>query len=252
MPSILLSNIAHDGCLSAAQGNTIVAQFVPTRTYATCIRPTIWLFFPVGLSVGRLRVYGRVIVKKEPTSATPAWLQHARDHWSNRGATRPDFALPTGPGQESVWDYPRPPALVPDERLVEVRQGDRLIASTTESVRILETSHPPSFYVPGDCIAEGALQPVPGNSHCEWKGQAEYLALSPIAGATVGPAVGWRYPTPYPEFAPWAGYVSFYPYAVECFVDGETVIPQEGGFYGGWITAEIIGPFKGSTGSSGW
>lgn len=196
-----------------------------------------------------MRVYGWAISNDK---TPPAWLQHARDHWTNRGNTRPDFAIEPGPGQESVWDYPRPPALVADSRLVEVRHGDVLIASTTASVRILETSHPPSFYVPGDSVSAQALVAVPGRSHCEWKGQAEYVALAAADGSPVGDAIGWRYPAPYPEFATWAGYVSFYPDAVQCFVDGEAVLAQEGGFYGGWITGEIVGPFKGSAGSSGW
>lgn len=146
-----------------------------------------------------------------------------------------------------MWDYPRPPALVTDDRLVEVRVGDELIASSSAAVRILETSHPPSFYVPPTSVVADRLVAVPGSSHCEWKGQAEYLALE-LAGSPVG----WRYPSPYPEFIPYANYVSFYPDAVECRVDGEVVRAQAGGFYGGWITNEIVGPFKGDPGTSGW
>jgi len=146
-----------------------------------------------------------------------------------------------------VWDYPRPPAVVADNRRIEVHSGDLLIASTTSAVRILETSHPPSFYLPPESVVDGVLTAVPGSSHCEWKGKAEYVAVSSTAQR-----IGWRYLEPYPEFAHCAGYVSFYPDAVECFVDGERVRPQAGGFYGGWITDEIVGPFKGETGSSGW
>jgi len=183
----------------------------------------------------------------DPDSSTPDWLEQARSHWTNRGTKRPDFAIEPGPGQESVWDYPRPPAVVRDSRRVTVRSGDVLIADTTGAVRILETSHPPSFYVPPSSIAEGLLVAVPGSSHCEWKGQAEYVGLTPI-----DTPIGWRYPRPYPEFADWAGYVSFYPDAVECRVDGELVRAQAGGFYGGWITDDVVGPFKGEAGTSGW
>jgi len=181
------------------------------------------------------------------SSSTPRWLQDARDHWSNRGTKRPDFAIEPGPDQESVWDYPRPPAVVADTRLVEVRSGGQLVASTTASLRILETSHPPTFYVPPESVTPGVLSVVAGSSHCEWKGKAQYLAVTPDGGP-----VGWRYPTPYEEFAQWAGYVAFYPAEVDCFVDGEAVRPQEGGFYGGWITDDVVGPFKGSAGSTGW
>ena len=182
-----------------------------------------------------------------PSPETPGWLRHARDHWTNRGTERPSFAIEPAPGQESVWDYPRPPAIVPDTRLVEVRSGDVLIASTTNAIRVLETSHPPSFYVPAASITEGVLVAVPGSSHCEWKGQAEYIALSPA-----DTPIGWRYPSPYPEFASCAGAVSFYPDAVECTVDGEVVRAQAGGFYGGWITDDVVGPFKGEPGTTGW
>ena len=180
-------------------------------------------------------------------AAIPDWLQRARSQWSMTGKNRPDFAHEPKPGQESVWDYPRPPAVVPDTRTVEVRSGDTLIASTSHAIRVLETSHPPSFYLPPASITEGALVAVPGSSHCEWKGQAEYVALSPA-----DTPIGWRYPAPYPEFATCAGYVSFYPDAVECRVDGELVRAQAGGFYGGWITNEIVGPFKGEAGTQGW
>lgn len=183
----------------------------------------------------------------KPNPSTPGWLQNAREHWTNRGQKRPDFAIEPGPGQESVWDYPRPPAVVPDDRHIVVRRGDKVIADTTKAIRVLETSHPPAFYVPPSAIPEGVLVAVPGSSHCEWKGQAQYVGLGPA-----DPPIGWRYPTPYPEFAACAGYVSFYPDAVECRVDGELVRPQAGGFYGGWITDDVVGPFKGEPGTTGW
>ena len=177
----------------------------------------------------------------------PAWLQQARDGWQYRGARRPPFAEDPGPGQESVWDYPRPPVVVPDRRAVEVSEAQGLVASTDRSVRVLETSHPPAFYVPPESVIPGRLVRVPGSSHCEWKGAADYVA---VAGTTE--PVGWRYPDPYPEFVDYAGWISFYPGRVRCTVDGEVVRPQAGGFYGGWITNDVVGPFKGEPGTSGW
>lgn len=178
----------------------------------------------------------------------PSWVQAAREQWTNRGQARPPFAHEAGPGQESVWDYPRPPAVVPDSRLVEVRSDDgRLLARSTTSVRILETSHPPTFYLPPDTVVEGALATTAGASHCEWKGRAEYVAV-----AGTDDAVGWRYPAPYEGFEDHAGWVSFYPSRVVCTVDGERVRPQAGGFYGGWITDDVVGPFKGEPGTAGW
>jgi uncharacterized protein (DUF427 family) len=178
----------------------------------------------------------------------PGWLQAARDQWVNRGQQRPSYAEEPGPGQASVWDYPRPPAVVPDARMVEVRDADgRLLARTDHAVRVLETAHPPTFYVPPDTVVHNALEPTTGVSHCEWKGRAEYLA---VAG-TAEP-VGWRYPSPYDLFAAHGGWVAFYPGRVTCTVDGERVRPQAGGFYGGWITDDVVGPFKGERGTSGW
>lgn len=178
----------------------------------------------------------------------PGWLQAARDQWSNRGDARPPFAEQPGPGQESVWDYPRPPAIVADGRTVEVHDDHgRLVARTTQAVRVLETSHPPTFYIPPQDIAPDALTPTAGMSHCEWKGRAEYVAVT----GTRDP-VGWRYPCPYREFAAYRGWVAFYPGRIACSVDGERVRPQAGGFYGGWITDDVVGPFKGEPGTSGW
>lgn len=180
------------------------------------------------------------------TARTPQWLQQARSHWKNTGAVRPSFATEPASHQESVWDYPRPPAVVDDSRTVEVQGALGEIATTQRSIRVLETSHPPAFYLPGDAVSD-TLVVVHGRSHCEWKGQAEYLA-EPGSEQVIG----WRYPRPYPEFEQWAGWVSFYPDRVACFVDGVRVTGQAGGFYGGWITPDVVGPFKGDAGTSGW
>ena len=177
----------------------------------------------------------------------PEWARAGRAKWQNTGARRPGFAVEPGPGQESVWDYPRPPAFVPDRRRIEVRSPDGPIASTTSAIRVLETSQAPAFYLPPEDVVIGRLVATAGRSLCEWKGEADYVAL-----AGTSDPVGWRYPRPFPEFAAYAGWVSFYPDRVICTVDGERARAQAGGFYGGWITDEVVGPFKGEPGTSGW
>jgi uncharacterized protein (DUF427 family) len=163
---------------------------------------------------------------------------------------RRPLRIEPGPGQESVWDYPRgrrPWSLAP--RLVEVRFGDRLIASTTGSFRVLETSHPPTFYLPPDDITPGSLRPAGGGSVCEWKGRASYWDViigDSSSGAPPGPTRSR------PRLRAIAGFVSFYPAMVDCTVGGVVVEPQPGGFYGGWITPEVVGPFKGEPGTTWW
>lgn len=166
------------------------------------------------------------------------------------GLVRPTPERP-GPGQESVWDYPRPPRLEPSAALIEVVLGGAVVARTTRSFRVLETSHPPTFYLPADAFEDGALRPAPGSSVCEWKGRAAYLDV--LGGDRVADRAAWTYPDPTPGFAPLAGYVALYPGAMDrCTVDGEVVRPQPGGFYGGWITSAVVGPFKGVPGSQFW
>jgi uncharacterized protein (DUF427 family) len=170
--------------------------------------------------------------------------------WQYRGRERPTFAEKPEAGQESVWDYPRPPAIVADQRRVEVRLGDSVIADSRQNYRILETASPPTFYIPPQRIRIELLEPCSGNSICEWKGMAQYWALK-IPQRSLQP-IGWSYPNPTPQFEAIAGYFSFYPARLECFVDGERVQPQAGEFYGGWITSEIVGPFKGVPGTQHW
>ena len=152
-----------------------------------------------------------------------------------------------GPGQESVWDYPRPPALVASDRLVVVRRDGEVVARTRSAYRVLETSHPPTWYVPRVDVADGVLTPSTARSTwCEWKGPATYWD---VAGLAAG---GWSYEDPTPGFAAIAGHLAFSPARLECFVDDERVRPQEGGFYAGWITDDVVGPFKGPPGTLGW
>ena len=152
-----------------------------------------------------------------------------------------------GPGQESVWDYPRPPRLVASDRLVEVRRGEEIVASTRGAFRVLETSHPPTWYLPPDDVAEGVLSSSSARSTwCEWKGPATYWDVLDLDAAA------WSYEDPTPGFVDLRGYLAFSPSRLTCSVDGERARPQEGGFYAGWITDDVVGPFKGPPGTLGW
>jgi uncharacterized protein (DUF427 family) len=150
-----------------------------------------------------------------------------------------------------VWDYPRPPRVEPTaERVVLVLGGERIV-DTTASVRVLETSHPPVYYIPRSEFAPGVLEPAPGSSFCEFKGVAGYLSLR--GGDRVAEGAGWTYPEPSPGFEVLRDMVAVYPGAMDaCEVDGEAVVAQAGGFYGGWITSRVVGPFKGEPGTAGW
>jgi uncharacterized protein (DUF427 family) len=183
-------------------------------------------------------------------SSSKAALEDARSHWHWRGQARPGFAAAPSAGQESVWDYPRPPRLEPDSREVVIRWGGREIARSRRAVRALETAHPPSFYIPMPDIAHGLLVPAEGTSLCEWKGPARYWSL--VDGDRQLAKVAWSYPQPLPGSELLADGVAFYCHALDCRVDGTRVTPQPGGFYGGWITPELVGPFKGEPGSEGW
>lgn len=169
--------------------------------------------------------------------------------WQYRGQQRPDFAVEPGPGQESVWDYPRPPALVRSDECVEVHAHCGLLARSERCLRILETASPPTYYLPASVIDWEILVSTPQRSVCEWKGQASYFAL---ADDPAHRAVAWQYSNPSPDFAEIHRHVSFYPGRVACFVDGERVRAQPGGFYGGWITRRVVGPFKGEPGTGHW
>jgi len=158
---------------------------------------------------------------------------------------------PPAAGQESVWSYPRPAIAEPSSRRIRIVHQGIVIADTEASVRTLETSHPPSYYIPLSDIMPGALQPSGRRSFCEWKGDATYFDLM-IGGISLRDA-GWSYPDPSPAFKSLRGHVAFYAAALDgCFVDGERVTPQPGGFYGGWITSHVAGPFKGAPGSRFW
>ena len=137
------------------------------------------------------------------------------------------------PGQESVWDYPRPPKIERTNQHIQVIFNGENIADTRRAWRVLETSHPPVYYIPPEDIKEEYLRDASGGSWCEWKGQASYYDV--VVGDREAQKAGWYYPRP-----------------DRCLVDGEPVVPQPGRFYGGWITVDIVGPFKGEPGTSGW
>jgi uncharacterized protein (DUF427 family) len=153
--------------------------------------------------------------------------------------------------RESVWDYPRPPTIERDPREVVIVHLGREIVRTSSAVRVLETSHPPAFYVPLAAIPDGVIAPNRRRSFCEFKGMASYLDI--VVDGRTAPAVGWMYPDPSPGYEELADMASFYAGRLDhCSVGGERVTPQPGDFYGGWITAEIDGPFKGGEGTEGW
>lgn len=161
--------------------------------------------------------------------------------------------LPIAPveGQESVWDYPRPPRLEESSKYLQVIFGGVTIAETRRALRILETSHPPVYYIPLEDISTNYLTDGSSHSFCEWKGMASYYTVT--VGDRTAANAAWYYPDPVPAYAPLRGYVAFYPSRMDaCFVDGELVSAQAGDFYGGWITSEIVGPFKGEPGTWGW
>ena len=180
----------------------------------------------------------------------PEWIAAARDHWRWRGDDRPPFATTPAAGQESVWDYPRPPAVVTDRREVVVLWDDVEIARTRDAVRVCETGHPPTFYLPADAVDAAHLEAAGGGSFCEWKGPARYWSVR--VGDRVLPSVAWSYPRPLAGGERLAGRFAFYATTLTCLVDGVRALPQPGGFYGGWITPELAGPFKGEPGSAGW
>jgi len=178
---------------------------------------------------------------------------HARKGVSpNTHPPKPD---PVGPGQESVWDYPRPAIAEPTDRRIQiVHRGVELVDSST-AWRTLETSHPPTYYIPQSDIAMEHLQPNPRRTICEWKGQASYwdIVIGPREEEVRLEAIAWSYPSPTPPFAPVKNFLAFYPDPLDqCLVDGEAIAPQPGSFYGGWISHYEAGPFKGVPGSRSW
>lgn len=159
--------------------------------------------------------------------------------------------LVTGAATRSVWDFPRPPIVEQESREVEVVLAGKTIARSDRALRVLETSHPPGIYIPIGDVLDGALHESPGTTYCEFKGLAVYWDA--VVEHTVARRGAWGYPEPTRGYEVLAGHVSFYPGRVDaCYLGGERVRPQEGDFYGGWITSDVTGPFKGPPGTAFW
>ena len=157
----------------------------------------------------------------------------------------------TPPASESVWDYPRPPRVEPSKRRVRVIVDGSVVAESTRAVRVLETSHPPGWYIPREDVRMELLRPTTRQTTCEFKGQATYFHVS--AGGRDRREAAWTYERPLPGYEAITGHIAFYPGRVdEAWVDDERVLPQAGDFYGGWITSDVTGPFKGGPGTRGW
>lgn len=159
--------------------------------------------------------------------------------------------ITSDPDHESVWDYPRPPRVEDTSKHIRVVCNGEVVAETRRAKRVLETSHPPVYYIPPEDIKMECLRRASRTSYCEWKGRAAYYTVS--VGDKQAENAAWYYPDPTPGFQAIKGHLSFYPHLMDaCYVDGEQVQAQAGGFYGGWITSDIVGPFKGEPGTWGW
>lgn len=170
---------------------------------------------------------------------------------TERGSMNRPMRIEPAPGQESVWDYPRPPRVESTSRHIEVLFNGRTIADSRRSIRVLETGHPPTYYIPLADILPDCLVPSRGESQCEWKGRCHYYSV--VVDGKKAQSMAWYYPDPSPPYSDLKDHVAFYAAPMDaCYVDGALVTPQPGGYYGGWITPDIVGPFKGSPGSAGW
>jgi uncharacterized protein (DUF427 family) len=156
-----------------------------------------------------------------------------------------------GPGQESAWAYPRPPRVECCQRHVVVVFAGEVVADTTRALRVVETSHPPVYYVPPGDYLRACFRPTADESFCEFKGVARYFDLA--VGERIARHAAWSYPSPAARYAVLQDCMAVYPGRVDaCYVDGERVQAQDGHFYGGWITRDVVGPFKGGPGTRGW
>ncbi|MFW6216013.1 MAG: DUF427 domain-containing protein [Alkalispirochaetaceae bacterium] len=153
--------------------------------------------------------------------------------------------------KESVWDYPRPPRVEPSGKRIRIYFDGILLADSTATLRVLETSHPPTYYIPRSDIITDRLESHPKRTYCEFKGEAHYYTVT--GSGPPAEAAAWEYPSPRRGYEALKDHLAFYAAAMdECYVGEELVDPQEGSFYGGWITSEVEGPFKGGAGTWGW
>ncbi|MBW1298419.1 DUF427 domain-containing protein [Aquimarina litoralis] len=177
------------------------------------------------------------------------WLDNARNHWKNRGNKRPSFAIEPKEGQRSVWDFPRPPIIEKVSKPILIKDQGNKIVGSKNALAVLETASPPTYYIPKSDVNESTLVMMPTKtSFCEWKGKATYYALKTNAEQPIA----WSYANPFPEFGSLKDYIAFYPQHLQCFVDGDLVKAQNSSFYAGWITPDLVGPFKGEPGTEGW
>ena len=159
--------------------------------------------------------------------------------------------IPPKPGQESVWDYPSPARWGNSNKQIKIICNGIILASSNQAKRVIETSHPPTYYIPSQDIQMQYLVATSKKSWCEWKGKSSYYDIS--IGEKYIPSAAWSYCEPTLEFSHLKDHYSFYAGLMDhCYIDGELVIPQPGNFYGGWITSDIVGPFKGESGTFGW
>jgi uncharacterized protein (DUF427 family) len=174
-----------------------------------------------------------------------------REKWRNFPRVRPSGIIVPGPAQESVWDYPRPPRVEPVSRRVRVEFAGRVLAETSNALRVCETSSPPGYYIPPADVDLSAMRPSTRTSFCEWKGLARYWTID--RNGRIATDAAWSYPDPAAGFDSIRDYLAFYPRRMDaCYVGTDRVTPQPGFYYGGWVTPELVGPFKGVPESDSW
>jgi uncharacterized protein (DUF427 family) len=174
-----------------------------------------------------------------------------REKWHNYPRTRPSEIAVPGPGHVSVWDFPRPPRVEPVPSRVLIEFGGRIFAESLAALRVCETASPPTYYIPPADVAIEYLEASERTSFCEWKGVARYWTVR--IGSRVAQDAAWSYPEPDQGYESIRDYLAFYPRRMDaCYVGEHRVEPQPGFYYGGWITPELVGPFKGIPGSGSW
>jgi uncharacterized protein (DUF427 family) len=184
-------------------------------------------------------------------SKIPKTLLSEVNKWRNLERVRPTDIIIPGPGQESVWDYPRPPRVERVKSRIHVEFGGLVIADSNKAYRVLETASPPVYYIPQGDIQMKYLEPGNKLTLCEWKGNARYWTVR--VGKKCSENAGWSYPEPWVGFELITDYIAFNAGKMDaCYVGNEKVLPQPGNYYGGWITSEIVGPLKGEPGTEGW
>ncbi len=183
--------------------------------------------------------------------SNPREVERERDKWRAAPRVRPSAVVVPGPGDESVWDYPRPPRLEQVGRRVRVEVGGAVLADSTRALRVCETSSPPCYYIPPADVAMEYVKPSQRKSLCEWKGIARYWSVR--VGKRFAKDSAWSYPDPWPGYEAVRDHLAFYPRRMgACYVGDQRVEPQPGLYYGGWVTPELVGPFKGTPGTEMW